>query len=290
MLAARKNPAFLAFLALSVLFLQGCEQRAPLAESITVETVIPQAGRANLVTLPRPPIIAAPDAEGLSLARLTAQRTRWADLYRRPDARLVSVDALPFLYRTAEGQRFLEAEVPRAIARGEPPEICPATVTTTDAPGIALPDLAEQTLDRCLARLRDHPGCGCRLLAIGDFLTVPREEMSFATGTTARLRAPELGLDAVLVAEKTGERTVLLRGLAGPVGEITRDEDRTVTVALRGLRFTGRTIPVGYRRGRIAERIYATDASGRRLSLLIGFSPDELAKGAAGFLAWPAGL
>lgn len=250
--------------------------------------VLASARATRLVTMPRPPILAAEDRAGIALARLNAERTRWGELYGRSDAEPVSADTLPFLTATPEGRRFLAATGPRAIARGLPEESCPATVTAAPARQIALPALVEQVLGQCIAALApSHPGCGCRVLAVGDRVTVPRAEMNYATGTTARMRIPELGIDQVLVAEDAAD-AVLLRDLLGPLARVERLPDGVRVRFLREDRaFAGRSLPVGYRRGRIAERIYATDATGATLRLLIGFSPDELAEGAAAWLAWP---
>lgn len=283
-----------AFLSASLLILlasslTACTREAPVAEvAIGAGAAVPFSGD-RLVSLPRPPILAATDSETLTMARMNAERTSWEDLYQRREAQLVSVEALPFLQRSAEGRRFLAATGNRVIARGMPAEMCPATAVEIRPQPTSLETLVGQALSRCLDRLRPrHPDCGCRVVAVNDFLTVPREEMSYASGTTARLRVPALGLDEVLVAEDDGEMT-LIRGLAGPVARIARLPGEGVRIDLvrQGRSFEGRSIPVGYRRGRIAERMYATDPSGARMSLLIGFSPDELAERAAAWLAWP---
>lgn len=246
---------------------------------------------ARLVSLPRPPILAGEDAAEVSKAGLNALRTDWQRLYRRTDAQLVSVEALPFLTRTAEGRAFLAADAPRALARGRPAAECPLTVVGVPPEDTGIDTLVSETLSRCLRGLAPaRPGCGCEVLAVNDFLTVPRWEMNYASGVAARMLAPALGLDALLVADIV-EGETLIRGLDGPVGRLERLPEGRVRVILGdgAHSFEGRSIPVGYRRGRIAERIYATDSAGRRMSLLIGFPPGELADGAAAWLAWPAG-
>ena len=150
--------------------------------------------------------------------------------------------------------------------------------------------VAREALTRCLDRLGPaREGCGCRVIALDEVVTVPRDETAYATGVSARLRVPGLGLDLVLVAEDGPGPETLLRGLAGPVARLVHGEDDRITVVFEdtGRRFEGQAIPVGFRRGRLAERIYATDAEGHRLSLLVGFEPAELAGHAAAWLAWP---
>ncbi len=93
-------------------------------------------------------------------------------------------------------------------------------------------------------------------------------------------------------AEAGPGKETLLRDPSGPVARLVHAEDDRVAVIfergrLQGHRFEGRRIAMGFRRGRLAERIYATDAEGHRLSLLVGFEPDELAGRAAAWLAWP---
>lgn len=255
--------------------------RQPLEENLHLQ---------RMLVLDRPPVIAVQRAEEMPLAIRAAAGVRTDELERRETARWVRVDALPFLTQTEAGLRFLAAAAPRALARGMPPEICPALAAAAGAPGTGRGALAGQALDACLADLgAGHEGCGCRVIALDDVVTVPRDETVYATGVSARLRVPGLGLDMVLVAEDGPGPETLLRGLAGPVARLIHGEGDEVVVVFEqsGRRFEGRSIPVGFRRGRLAERIYATDAEGHRLSLLVGFEPAELAGHAAAWLAWP---
>ncbi|HSF93727.1 MAG TPA: hypothetical protein VLA52_01775 [Thermohalobaculum sp.] len=243
----------------------------------------------------RPPVIAAILPEDVALAQLTAARIDAERLYRNPLSQWAGVDALPFLTSTDAGRRFLAATPPRALARGAPEESCPALAMASGASGeaaIGRATVVAAALSQCLAQLPpDSAICGCRVVALDSIVTVPRDQIVYATGTSARLRAAALGIDLLLVAEDGPDGETLLRDLSGPVAWLTRGVDNAVTLRLAGggRVFEGSSIPVGYRRGRLAERIYATDAAGVRMSLLIGFGPDELAQSAGAWLAWPQG-
>lgn len=244
---------------------------------------------ARMIVLDRPPIIAAQRPEELVLAARAAEGADPAELIARPSSRWVRVDALPYLTQTEAGRRFLAAAMPRALARGMPAEFCPAAETAA-APGAGRAEAARAALQGCLAGLGPgHEECGCRVVALDQVVTVPREEMVYATGVSARMRVPGLGLDLMLVAEDAAAGETVLRDLVGPVARIEHGPGDAVTVvfARSDRRFEGFRIPVGFRRGRLAERIYALDGEGTRLSLLIGFEPDELAGHAAAWLAWP---
>ncbi|WP_285673760.1 hypothetical protein [Paralimibaculum aggregatum] len=247
-------------------------------------------------------------------------------MLRRNGARQIRADSLPWLTGSEVGRRFLAAAPPRALARGVPAARCPAVGLATDpGPGTMRPSerraaAAATALRRCLAALPERPGaepCGCGLVALDRVLTVARGEMAYATGITARLRAPRLGIDGVLIAEDEPGGTTLLRDLRGPVARLSRPGSAAapplpdpaslgatsgiapaaepplshgpaaLTLLADGTRLTGRREAVGFRRGRLAERIYLEDASGRRAVLLIGFSPAELAASAGAGLAWP---
>lgn len=245
--------------------------------------------QARMIVLDRPPIIAAQQPEDLVLAARAAGGVDPADLIARPSSRWVRVDALPYLTQTEVGRRFLAAATPRALARGVPAEFCPATEVAA-SPAASRAEAARTALQGCLAKLGPgHEGCGCRIIALDQVVTVPREEMAYATGVSARLRVAALGLDLMLVAEDVAPDGLVLRDLLGPVARLEHGPGDAVTVvfARSDRRFKGFRIPVGFRRGRLAERIYALDGNGNRLSLLVGFEPDELAGHAAAWLAWP---
>ena len=255
--------------------------RQPLVETLHLQ---------RMVVLSRPPIIAATRPEDLPVALRIAEETDPAELSRRASARWVGVDALPFLSSTEAGKRFLAAAAPRALARGMPRESCPVAAMAGGPPRAPRAEVAGRALRGCLARLApEQAGCGCRIVALENLVTVPREDTAYATGTSARMRSASLGIDLLLVAEEESDGSTLLRDLHGPIARLVNGENDAVTLSFHatGRRFDGYRIPVGFRRGRIAERIYVVDADGNRLSLLIGFEPGELAGGAGAWLAWP---
>lgn len=238
------------------------------------------AGSQRLVVASRPRGLTARTAEEAATARAVAERNPAAELSRADSARRVSAEGLAFLVGTPAGRRFLALPFPRALARGDPAAQCPAT-------GVAGgPRAVETALGACLAALADRPDCGCEILAYDDVVAVDRGELAYATGTSARLRVPALGIDGLYVAEAEPDGTLLLRGLGGPFGRVERRPDGVAVILADGRRFDGTAEAVGFRRGRLAERIRAQDAQGRRLVLLTGFDPDELAERAAAFLAW----
>lgn len=263
--------------------------RAPMSDSLHVQ---------RMLVPERPPVIAAALPEDIAVARLATLRVDAARLQRDPLAQWARVDALPFLTSTETGRRFLAAAEPRALARGAPEELCPA-LAMASVPGAAARDrhagraqAVADALTGCLAQLPpDQSICGCRVVALDSIVTVPREQTVYATGTSARLRSTDLGLDLLLVAEDGPDGQTLLRDLSGPVAWLVHGPDHGVALQLAGHRqiFEGRSIAVGFRRGRLAERVYASDPSGARISLLIGFGPDELAQRAGAWLAWPQG-
>lgn len=267
--------------------------REPLAEETHLQ---------RMVVLERPPVIAVLSREEMPLAIRAAETLEPDSVARRQTAARVGTDALPFLTQTETGRRFLAAAPPRAIARGMPAEFCPAVASASGAAGDGRGAVARRALEACLAQLGpEREGCGCRVLALDDVVTVPRDETAYATGVSARMQVPDMDLDLLLVAEdargdaRRNERghvagdTVLLRDLRGPVARLSHGEDDSVEVVFTrsGRRFEGYRVPVGFRRGRLAQRIYARDAEGHRLRLLVGFEPEELAGHAAAWLAWP---
>lgn len=241
----------------------------------------------QFLILAQPPTIAAANLNEVAAARQKLAQVKPASLQERLDSRIESANALPWLTGSQLGREFLSTKGSRVLVRGAPRQFCPtALIEQGDAP---VPDLAATALRKCLAQSSDK--CGCEVIAAGSVLLVPRTEVNYATAIGARIRASTLNVDGFVVAEEGKRGNILLRSLDGEIGRVERAEDGTVRVILANISepFQGRSIPVGYRRGRLAERIYATDSDGNRLTLLIGFDPEELASLAGAWLAWPKG-
>lgn len=241
----------------------------------------------KILTMESPPVVVAKDSAGIEVARTLVSRLTPQALQDRKGARFVDANALPWLSGSVQGRAFLDAPANRVLVRGRPAKMCPVAFTQSAPGSTPTQNLARTALSRCLEQA--PPGCGCRIIAIRNSLLVKREEITYATGIAARVRARSLGLDGLLVAEEQPDGTILLRDLSGTIGAITLGAGDTVSLRFNGSDtvYTGKTRNVGFRRGRLARRIYASNPAGERVSLLIGFDPGELAEIAGAWLAWP---
>lgn len=240
-----------------------------------------------MLAMERPPVIVVQNTGDLQAASTLISRLKISELAKRRDTKFVDTDALPWLSGSAPGREFLSAKGNRVLVRGHPQEYCPIALTGTATAPTTLAGVARATLERCLTRVPD--GCGCRVIAMENALLATQEEVTYATGVTARIRARSLGLDGLLVAEEQQDGAILLRDLTGIVGTVVTGPDGGATVRLKGSDtvYSGQVRDVGFRRGRLAQRIYAKNIAGEQVSLLIGFDPEELAEFAGAWLAWP---
>lgn len=219
------------------------------------------------------------EREVTNAATLAGRRPK-RDILTRQGSTEIRAAELPFLVGSEIGREFLEMEAPRALARGAPAESCPAV--TLSAPGAAdTPAAVGDALRRCLDALGPRAGeggCGCEVLAYDDVVAVAQADLAYSTGISARLLAPALGIDALLVADDVGEGVTELRDLVGPVATLRHagDGSATLTFADRDGTWRGDTEAKGFRRGRLAEVMTLTDGAGREIRLAIGFSPREL--------------
>ncbi len=241
----------------------------------------------KILIVDRPPIVIAKDAVGVENARTLISRLTPSKLQSRKGAKFVDANALPWLSGSTPGKTFMTSPPNRILVRGNPAEMCPVAFTTTGSAGTPTGEVAHRALTKCLEKV--PPGCGCQVVAMRNALLTKREEISYATGIAARIRSRALGLDDLLVAEEQPSGTILLRDLTSPIGTLTFEGKNSVSMTLKGSGavFTGTVRDVGFRRGRLARRIYVKSPGGDRISLLIGFDPDELAQFAGAWLAWP---
>src|SRR5690625_1776290 len=242
----------------------------------------------RILVMERPPEIRAMNARDLEAAHTLMERLSVEELRGRTGARLHDARELPWISGSTAGRDFLELAEPRLLLRGDPAEICAVAFAEGGDASRPLADLATGALERCIAEA--GPGCGCSIVAMNSVLLVPLDEVSYATGAPARLRVPSLGLDKMLIAEVADGKHEVLRDVTHRVGEIEHGEGDHVTIRLDGVEgaFTGEARRVGFRRGRLAQRVYARNEAGEQLILLIGFGPNELSEMAGAWLAWPA--
>jgi hypothetical protein len=235
------------------------------------------------------------DVQGLDVSNPTASALLdRADAALRRADRQVRPAAAPLLSNTAWGRAWVEDGRPGAIARGSPPERCPALGVALGASRI---DAIGAAVDQCRAGLEAAGArdCGCQLLALDDRLLAPLEAFAYAPGTTGRLVGLGGGLAAPLVAR---ERTVgpaptdIALSFSTARREVARatlsaDGDAVLTLA-DGRRFVGRRELEGWRRGRLTERLLLRDAAGKRLIALIGFEPTDFAREGDRLARWPS--
>ncbi len=244
----------------------------------------PAARQSFLQPIRRLDVIAAtPDKISVATAHAaTLERTDEAFRPTRLEAAQIGL-----LYGSPEGRAFVETMGPRALAQGEPPAQCPALTVGRGASGEAA---AREAFEGCFAALAEREDCGCRLLAEGDRLLAGAPWFSYALGVSAALVDPQSKREMTLVAEeravpsRPGASTVWLLGFDGPKGALHLEADGAASLALlsegraSNPQWRGQAYAEGFRRGRVARRVFLTDAQGRERILLVGFEAQEMAE------------
>ncbi len=251
-----------------------------------------EAGAFNRTLLARaevPPILARSSTEADEAAIRAAGA---AGAAAASPARVEAAEA-PFLYAAPVGRRFLATAGPRALARGEPPERCPAAAA---ASGASAAEAARSAARQCLGALPvGAAGCACRLLAVDDTLLAEPDAFVYAPGVGGRLVGLGQGARPLTVEERgtdDPDRTVIaFFDAGGPVAlaELDADGDARLVMLESGALFEGAREPRGWRRGRLLERLLLTGAGGKRLIALVGFEPADIAEEGPSLAAWPRG-
>lgn len=257
----------------------------------------PEVVRADrLLVLDAPPVITARDIE--TSARASDAALAYASGPVPRASRRIEPQAAAVLYNTDWGRAFLGAQAGRAIARGEPAERCPGLGVVAGTPETPTGAIVEIATTQCLRSLAAAgvTDCGCRVIAVNDTLLAPLTEFVHAPGIGARL----IGLGSVstagpLVAREQrdlaadGSRRLLLGNASGPVATAALFPDGAAVLELEegGIRLEGRRDLVGWRRGRLAERLLLRTPDGRRVIALIGFEPEDYVREGLTLARWP---
>lgn len=254
-----------------------------------------QLGLQQLVLPAAPPLIEAQDADDVDRAMRLAARYDRKRLERQRRTRVIEAVQTPLLYEAPAGQRFLSTPGARALAMGYPPAICPAIGLATSAEPAPRSETAASALNLCLAKLKESDAsaeCGCRLVALDDTLLAEQAAFAYARGVTAQFVGGKQALATTLIAEErpeadgSGDVRIWFLDALGPraVARLTEEGEAELAVLegpngeLSASRYyRGRWESEGFRRGRLAEKLYLKDEDGERLIALIGYSPAELA-------------
>lgn len=261
-------------------------------------------GLQQLVLPAAPPVIEAQDETEIPRAMRLAERFDRPALEGQRRTRTIEAVQTPLLYEAPAGRRFLAAPGARALALGAPPEICPAIGLATSTEPAPRAQTAERALNDCLAMLKQSDAsaeCSCRLVALDDTLLADQRSFAYARGVTAQFIGAGDELDDFLVAEErpeedgSGDVRIWFLDALGPraVARLTEAGEAELAV-LQGANgeleatryFRGRWESEGFRRGRLAEKLYLEDETGARLIALVGYSPAELAAREAELEVW----
>ncbi|MEM7546540.1 MAG: hypothetical protein AAF367_13470 [Pseudomonadota bacterium] len=256
----------------------GCS--SPVAGTGTTLTTLNGPSAADLLTIgaaPLPPRLVAADVGDVNEISASAAALSAEQLAQRRGFRQIQISAIPYLRASPAGATFLSRTFPRALSRGEPASACPASMASS-ADVLTTRAAARDALGGCLAQLTTRgadSSCGCRLIAVNDFLLAPQADFTFAPSVSALLIRPD-GSAERIVAESLrpdgDTELVSLRDVRGEIGRLVLSGERAAMQLLipAEVSLTGERTIFGYRRGRLAERVTLTTPTGDLYKLLIG--------------------